>query len=256
MKLNFEIDPQYDIQMFFQLLRQEHWASRVPGSGVPLDLAKQIHEATTEEELGRLYSQLESIAMEEYEKNRAAIEKAKEGYKESWEPIIDEFSQTAEELTASWYFQEYTCVITQLCKGLSNWHGNKIARSWKEDLTEQRRITAHELLLAHFFSIHRHKYPDSGLTDEQIWKLAEISSFALTGLEPRLKKFWPEDKTGYYTDHNYPELVELQEKLKEPFLNRSNFDEYIRTGINLVKEQEATEHVRQGIRPITEAGLR
>lgn len=102
--------------------------------------------------------------------------------------------------------------------------------------------------MAHYFSICRNLYPESGLSDEQVWKLAEIAALALTGLESRLRKFWPTDKTGYYTDHNYPELVELQEQLKEPFLSRESFDEYIEKGIQLTKEKEAIEPIKQGIK--------
>lgn len=111
----------------------------------------------------------------------------------------------------------------------------------KKTHTHKRRITAHEILLAHYFSIVRNNYKDSNLTDRQIWALAEISSFALTGLDEDIRKFWPWDTRGYYTDHNYPELVELQNALKEPFINRKSFDEYIEKGIFLVKKMYKTD---------------
>ena len=141
-----------------------------------------------------------------------------------------------EKKSVPWFFEEYVCKVTHYNRGLSNWNGNVVGRWWREDAHKQRRITAHEILLAHYFSIHRNNYKDSGLDDKQIWALAEIFSFAMTGLDADIKKFWPWDKKGYYTDNNYPEIVELQLALKEPFLKMKSFEDYVEKGINLVKE--------------------
>lgn len=129
MKLRFEVNPEYDIKTFFNLLRQEHWESRIPGSGIPYELAKKIHEATADEEIQQLYNELEKIALEQYELNREAIEQAKEAYQKSWNEIIDEFSETVADLTKPWFYDEYVCNITHLCKGVSNWNGNVIGRT-------------------------------------------------------------------------------------------------------------------------------
>jgi len=164
------------------------------------------------------------------------IEKSRQLYQQSWDEIIEEFSDRIATLTHPWFYSEYQCVVGLLNRGISNWNGNKIIRWWQENPDAQRRITAHEVLLAHYFSIHRHNFPDSNLADKQIWALAEIAAFALTGLEPRLAKFWLWDSSGYYTDHNYPQLIQLQNQLKEPFLKRKSFSQYIEVGIDLVKK--------------------
>ena len=98
-----------------------------------------------------------------------------------------------------------------------------------------RRITAHELILSHYFEIIKRKYGHEKLKDGQIWALAEISSFALTSLPKDVKKWWPWN-TKYYTNHNYPHIVDIQNKLKPIFLKSKNFDEYIRAGIKLIKK--------------------
>jgi hypothetical protein len=98
-----------------------------------------------------------------------------------------------------------------------------------------RRITAHELILSHYFEIYKRHYKKEKLTDKQVWMLAEIAAFALTSLTPEVKKFWSWD-TEYYTNHNYPELVKLQNKLKNVFLKRKSFDDYIKKGIDLVRK--------------------
>ena len=53
---------------------------------------------------------------------------------------------------------------------------------------------------------------------------SEIAAFALTSLTKNVKKWWSWN-TEYYTNHNYPHIVNLQNKLKQLFLKRKNFDE-------------------------------
>lgn len=236
MKINFVINKDYDAEVFFSLLQNKHWESRISGSGINFRLASKIHNAKTKRASELLKKEFQKTVNKTYDECLPYIEKSKESYQKSWDEIMDDFSDTVEELTKPWFYKEYVCVVTHFCRGISNWNGNVIGRSWKENPFIQRRITAHEIILAHYFSIHRNIYSDSGLKERQIWVLAEIAAFALTGLEPKLIKFWPWDTKSYYTDHNYPELVDLQLKLKEPFLKRKSFDEYIKTGIEAVKK--------------------
>ncbi len=236
MKINFVINKDYDCDVFFSLLRSEHWESRVRGSGLDYKLASKIHHAKTDNEIYYLKGKFRKTVNKTYDICLPYIEQSKELYQKSWDEVKDDFSDTVEGLTKPWFFKKYVCVVTHFCFGVSNWNGNLIGRTWKENPFAQRRITAHEIILAHYFSIHRNIYPESGLKERQIWALAEIAAFALTGLELKLKKFWPWDTRGCYTDHNYPELVDLQLKLKEPFLKRKSFDEYIKIGIEQVKK--------------------
>jgi len=134
------------------------------------------------------------------------------------------------------FYKEYDCVVSVVHRGLSNW-GNApiIVRMWKLNPIKMRRITAHELILSHYFEIYKRHYKNEGLRDGQVWALAEIAAFALTSLTPEVKEFWSWN-TEYYTNHNYPHIVEIQNKLKIAFLKRKDFDEYIRRGISLVKK--------------------
>lgn len=158
-------------------------------------------------------------------------------YQKSWDKINDEFSKYIEKATGyKWFYPKYECVISVIHKGISNWGiAPKIVRSWKENPYFMRRITAHELILSHYFEIYKRYYQSAGLKDEQVWVLAEIAAFALTSLNPIVKKFWPWN-TEYYTNHNYPHIVDIQNKLKSIFLKRKNFDEYIEKGIALIKK--------------------
>lgn len=173
------------------------------------------------------------------------LESTRKTYQESWDTIGKRFSRfVAKETCHDWFYPQYECVISTTIHGISNWgQSPKIVRSWQENPFVQRRITAHELILSHYFEIYRRYYGEHGLTDKQVWALAEIAAFALTSLDQAVKDFWPWDHAGYYTDHNYPEIVPLQKKLWQPFIKRKNFDEYILKGIKTAKKDLADTNI-------------
>lgn len=234
MRIKFQIDLEYDLNGVVYLLRRSGWKSVAKEMSLSLSVAEKVYGAN-ETELPIAIDFLRKEVTKTYNELKPYMESAAKAYQESWEEIIDEFSNLIEVRVHPWFYDQYICNITNYNPGLSDWNGNVVGRWWRENAYLQRRITAHEVLLAHYFSIHRNNYKDSGLSDKQIRALAEISSFALTGLDEDVKKFWVWDTRGYYTDHNYPELVELQNALKEPFIKRKSFEEYIEKGIELVK---------------------
>ena len=174
---------------------------------------------------------------EDYGTSLPFLESTKKIYQKSWNEINQEFSDYIEKETEyKWFYPKYECVVSVIHQGISNWGtAPKIVRHWNENPYFMRRITAHELILSHYFEIHKRHYKNEGLKDGQIWALAEIAAFALTSLTKDVKKWWPWN-TEHYTDHNYPHIVEIQNKLKPIFLKRKNFDEYIKEGIRLIKK--------------------
>ncbi len=173
----------------------------------------------------------------QYKNSKKYLKLTKELYQESWNEINNDFSRYVEKETGyKWYYPKYSCVISVTHRGVSNW-GNapKIIRWWKENPYFMRRITAHELILSHYFEIYKRNYKKEGLTDGQVWALAEIAAFALTSLTKDVRRWWPWN-TEYYTDHNYPQIVSLQNELKAAFVKRKDFNEYIKKGIILVKK--------------------
>lgn len=163
------------------------------------------------------------------------LDNARESYQGSWDQINDAFSVYVYNRTGhDWFYSEYECVVSVFQRGASNWgHAPKIVRWWKENAYSMRRITAHELILSHYFEIYRRNYSESGLTDGQVWALAEIAAISLTSLPQDVKNFWPWD-TQYYTNHNYPQIVQLQKELRGVFVEKQ-FDEYILEGISRVR---------------------
>ena len=172
----------------------------------------------------------------QYKTSHKYLKLTKELYQKSWNEINDEFSKYVEKKTGyKWFYPRYYCVVSVIHRGISNWGtAPKIVRQWKENPYFMRRITAHELILSHYFEIYKRNYKEESLTDGQVWALAEISAFALTSLTKDVKKWWPWN-TEHYTNHNYPYIVGLQNKLKPIFIKSKNFNEYIKQGIKLVK---------------------
>lgn len=161
----------------------------------------------------------------------------KKEYQKSWNEIDEAFSLFIEKTTGhTWRHKVYQCIVSPSNRGMSNWDGSdKIVRWWLENPLAMRRVTAHELIVHHYFCIMRKNYKNEKLSDLQIWALAEIAAFALTSLTRESQKFWPWDDSGYYMDHNYQSIVSLQMELKKAFTDRKNFDEYIKAGIKAVK---------------------
>ncbi|MCL4379795.1 hypothetical protein M1589_04615 [Candidatus Marsarchaeota archaeon] len=212
MRLEFVIDKGYDTKIALQL-KQSGWNR--------LANVKVDHK---------------SIA-KKYANTLKVLKLTRKLYQSSWDEINDKFSGYVEKTTGyDWFYPKYFCVVSVITPGASNWgYRPRIVRNWMENPYWMRRITAHELILSHYFEIYRRHYSDEGLTNGQVWALAEIAAWALTSLTREVKEFWPWN-TEYYTNHNYPHIVKLQLQLKAIFLKRKDFDGYIRKGIALVKK--------------------
>jgi hypothetical protein len=212
MKLDFTIDKEYDIKMILQFKE----------AGI------------------REYKEITRESLEEqYRKELPNMIRKQKEYQVSWDEIGERFSNYIEKATGyDWFYPRYECVLSIAVRGASNWgHEPKIVRSYTDNPDEMRRITAHELILSHYFEIYRRNYNEESLKDGQVWALAEIAAFALTSLTTEAKTFWKDSE--YYTNHNYPHIVKLQNDLKPIFLEsmkRKDFNYYIKKGIELVKE--------------------
>lgn len=191
-----------------------------------------------EYELGFAKDDLQKKAINElYDSRFELLKLTKELYQKYWNEIDDAFSKEVEKITNySWPYERYDCVVTLYFRGFSNWgKGAKVAWYAYENPYRLRRWVAHEILLSNFFEIIYRHYKNENLTDNQIWALAEITGFCLACFTDLGKKFWPWDM-NYHTNHNYPQIVELQNKLKPIFLERKDFKDYIEKCIKLVKE--------------------
>lgn len=172
MKLYFEIDKEYDWQCTKKFT----------------DISKK--------EFDLMYSNLQE-----------PLEWSVVEFQKNWDLINDQFSEYIGKTMGTWQNDLYICVLSVIHHGISNWgKSNKIVRGWWENPYKSRKITAHELIIPHYFYLYRKHYSDRNLTDGQIWALAEIAAFALTSKTNEVKNFWPWD-IEYDINHNYPILL-------------------------------------------------
>lgn len=178
---------------------------------------------------------------ERYKRVGLYLNKTKKLYQKSWDEINNEFFRTVEEITGyPWKYKRYYCVISPFRRGISSWGGNKIVRIWSENPYLMRKITAHELLISHIFTIFERDFKREKLTNKEKWAISEISAFAICGLEEKMLKFWPwiSEKAKYPLNHNYPELYNLQRKLKPVYQRRKTFKEFLAQGVKLLKQEK------------------
>lgn len=181
----------------------------------------------------------ENEAAERYKKAKKTLQKTKILYQKSWDEINDSFSKITKEITGyPWRYKKYYCVLSLFCRGISSWGGNKIARIWSENPYAMRKMTAHELLISHIFTILDRDFRGGKLSNKEKWALAEISAFAICGLEPQMLAFWPwiSDQEKYPLNHNYPELYFLQKKLKPLYQRKKTFKNFLAKSVAMLQK--------------------
>jgi len=175
---------------------------------------------------------------QEYKTLSPYLKKTQKLYQKSWGEINDEFFKTVEKITGfPWKHKIYYCVLSPFYRGISSWGGNKIIRTWRENPYSMRKITAHELLISHIFTIFEKDFKNENLTNKEKWALAEISAWAICGLERKMLKFWPWilEEEKYPLNHNYPELYNLQKRLKPIYQKKKSFKEFLEKSIKIIK---------------------
>ncbi len=151
--------------------------------------------------------------------------------------MLPDFSKVATEVTGhDWPYEEYVCVVSAFHRGLSNWHGNKIAARYDLPPVHKRRIVAHEILLSHVFQLARRYYSPEELDDWRIWAFSEVSAVFILD-DPRLRRFWPQTRLGgdWFAQSNYPQLASLEKELKTIWDARGSFKGYLDTSVAVLR---------------------
>ena len=174
-----------------------------------------------------------------HKNSKKYLENAREMYQRSWNEVNDKFSDYIEKITGyKWFYKKYECVVSAVHPGLTNWgYAPKVVRQWRENPYYMRMITAHELIMSHYFEIIKRHYKEERLTDFQIWVIAEIAAFEIRQLPYLVKNFWPWEEFNDPFRHNHTNLIPLQKALTKIFPKRKDFDDYIKQGIKLVKRK-------------------
>lgn len=234
MKLIFVLNKKYCIGEAYYLIKKRY-AQNPEAPRLPLSLGLIKKIATNKEKFAY------KIMDDYYKQSFFIMKKTLVLYQNSWNEINDQFFKTAVIITGHvWRHTNYQCVLNPFVHGMSTWKGNKIVRNFWEHPLIMRKITAHELIISLVFTILEKNFVHEKLTNKQIWALTEISAFAITGLEPRMLKFWPwtREEQKYPLNHTYPELYDVQAKLKNKYLKKKSFNEFLAYAIRLVKANE------------------
>lgn len=234
MKLKFILDKDYCITEAYYTIKKRFTQSPDALRSIALDF----------ELIEKIAKGDEATAFKILEKNYKPLSYMKKTltlYQNSWDEINDQFFETATKITGhKWKHKSYQCILSPFNRGISTWdRNNKIIRSWQENPYLMRKITAHELLIDLVFTIFEKDFQKEDLTEKQKWALAEICAFAISGLENQMLKLWPWilEREKYPLNHTYPELYNLQVKLKEKYLGKKSFKDFLNNAIQLIKEQ-------------------
>ncbi len=236
MKLKFIIDLDYEKVMLLHFLRNDQ-----PRMKPLIDdwLARGILPNIKVIKTSRLEKILDELIAGDFLILKKYLVSTQKSYQSHWDEINNTFFCTTEKITGfSWKHPKYECVVSLYHVGISNWGGPKIARIWKENPFTMRKITAHELLISHFFTIFNSHYIYFKISDREKWSLAEIFSWCLTGLEADMIKLWPwimvHEK--YPLNHNYPQLINWQKKIKNIYLKKQDFESFIEDSIRIIRK--------------------
>jgi len=229
-RLKFIIDKQYDAKMIFYMLKNKDYAViKYQSEVMGIDFKTSL-EISKIRNFNLAKKIIFEIVDKQYYRLRNKLKDVKINYQKSWDQIDKQFFKRLEEITNfSVQYDHYYCVVSVFHIGISSWGGNKIVRKYDEDYLKQRKITAHEIIISHFFSLMNEKYPNIK-DDQKIWQLAEIFAFAVTAKDKIFTKLWPWEKNDIDFDHNYKELISTQKKLA-PILLSHGLNEFIKVGL-------------------------
>jgi len=258
-KVKFVIDKEYDALAIWWMLGSGTdpmgVRNRARWMGITSWELNRILEADSFEEVEEFITNIVEERHKQYERQ---LEEKLISYQESWDEIDDFFFAEVEEITGHrWSFDEYLVVVSPIHPGVSNMYNNTVVRWIFEDPIEQRRITAHEILMIHIWDIFNETgvfgftrkdgtweieeifsnyYEDPWEEWEKghLWALNEITTIAILGLEPELNELWSPNTKGFSTETNYPQIVQLQLELKEAYLEKSDFQNYLNKAISIL----------------------
>ena len=229
MKLIYKIDKKYDKEMLFEFMPKG--GARDLGQFAGLMRIDKDEAALAIKNQGKDIKKLVPYLVEQkYKKILPYLKNSVATYQSSWNKINKQFSELVAAKTQSdWKHKIYYCVVSAYHEGISSWGGNTIARHWSINPDTQRPVTAHELTLSHFWSIMDENEKTKEWTDDKKWQYSEILSWCLLGLDDDFYKFWPwlPQSHRFPLNHNYPDIVPLQKKLRTIYLKHKDFKSFL-----------------------------
>lgn len=231
LRLSFVIDKTFDENHLVSIFRSYDPAGlvgRAASMHIDADFARRIRDAATPvkaKELARAFVQ------DRFREQGTAIEASKTEYEKKWKDLLPILSSVVVGTTESaWIHPHYTCVISSIFPGLSDWRGSTVAAKFDNPAPLKRQMLAHEIVLSDVFQLLRKRYTISEVNDWQVWAFSEITA-ALILDDPMLEGFWP-NLAPERSYSGYPQLPQLAKKLKQLFDHRTSYVAYEEASIS------------------------
>jgi hypothetical protein len=237
LRLSFVVDKRYDAEYLIGIFRSDDPAgleSRARSMGIDPGVARRIHDAPDKSDTKALAAKL---VQDRFDKDGESIQASTADFEAEWKDLLALFSDVVIKTTESaWVHPEYICVASSVHPGLSSWYGNKVAVKYDETSAYKRRILAHEIVLSDVFQLLRRHHSAREVSDWQVWAYAEITAVLILD-DSSLYAFWPNfPRAGeWFSKSNYPQLAELEAKLKALFDHRTHFADYETGAVGILK---------------------
>jgi len=235
MKLIYKIDKKYDEEMLWEFMptKGKDYLQKLANL-----LRVDIEDLDIEIKLNKnnLEKAIKSLVDKKYKALFLFFENSSKSYQVSWNKINNDFyKMVALKTSFPWKYNKYYCVISAYHEGLSNWGGNTVARIWSVNPDTQRKVTAHELALSHFWTILDNNKVAKEWSNNKKWKYSEILAWCLLDLDSDFHKFWPWllRKHLFPENHQYQEIIPLQRKLKKLYFESKNFPDFLEKVIKI-----------------------
>jgi len=233
MKLIFKIDKGYDEKMILEF---------IPNGGKKNKQALVDLLRIDVEELDiilknnnlNLKKVVSILVKNKYKKLLPFLKNSAADYQKSWDKINDDFFKlVAIKTNRPWKYKKYYCVVSAFHEGISSWGKDIIARRWSINADTQRKVTAHELVLSHFWTMLEKNVISKKWSADKKWQYSEIFSWCLLGLDPDFYGFWPWllKSDLFPINHQYQNIVPLQNKLKDMYFEYQNFTDFFEMAI-------------------------
>lgn len=236
MKLIFKIDRTYDEEMLFEFLPAGNLNKNIDDVSEVLRIDKEDLEKKIKKYSSDIKKIVSSVVQEKFERILPYMKNSVKSYQKSWNSINDNFSSLVEKKTGvSWKYKTYYCVVSAFHEGISSWGGDTVARRWSINSDTQRPVTAHEIVLSHFWTMLEKNPLSKNWNNHKKWRYSEIFSWCLLGLNDEFFKFWPWllKKHRWPLNHNYPEIISLQKKVGVLHKRYKNFKDFFEASIKL-----------------------
>ncbi len=240
MQVEFIKDSKYDAGITWSMLfycAPNERETRAKSMGIEVEVANTL---AGEADYSMVQHYAEKYVSKRYQPLEQEFKQALKGYAQTWSEIDTVFSKRVPEITShNWFHDKFFVVLSPFNTGVSSFGEDKVLRGLFVPTGEHTRITAHEILISHIWSILYERFGEEAEKDENFyyWGLNEITSNAILGLDTTLNELWPRHLRGYDSYlYNYPHLQKAKDLLKDLFINRETFNEYLSNGIKWFKE--------------------